>query len=179
MSLKEASSAVSRHDEESVPVLLCFDAPSPPTLAARFRQRVVDGDRRGIRRSAPPRLRPSARRLLRPPRPGLVARGLGGRVAGRPELPCAPWCGRNSPKSTASNISCPASTLRLTMAPLAQEALGPRGDACGTPGRLEAWSFRRRSRNKWNGIRVVARGYLSFRRRTIPLPQKFQKADTR
>ena len=26
---------------------------------------------------------------------------------------------------------------------------------------------------------LVARGYLSFRRRTIPLPQKFQKADTR
>ena len=26
---------------------------------------------------------------------------------------------------------------------------------------------------------LVARGYLSFRRRTIPLQQKFQKADTR
>ncbi len=26
---------------------------------------------------------------------------------------------------------------------------------------------------------LVARGYLSFRRRTIPLPEKFQKADTR
>jgi hypothetical protein len=26
---------------------------------------------------------------------------------------------------------------------------------------------------------LVARGYLSFRRRTIPLQEKFQKADTR